>query len=541
MDNAKYFIFEKQIVDLNRYTELKKLLSILIICSSLSPGVTQENITVDSMITLGNRKIELSRISEAADLFIRARRVSDKTKNDKDYFKASVNLANLYTLYSRTPEAEKIFSKIQPKEIYGAELNCQYYHRKAFFFNQTGLLDSAIIYSQKSLEIANKHNLKSAKGTVLNELSNIYLRKGEYDKAVKFAHSSCDLYKNQPRYYANAYFNKAVVYHKMENFDSSIAMLKDNLKNIEETQWHSVKGPIYFYLADAYFKLNDSLKGFKYLSLERLENIKKQKEEHIKSFNNLMIEYETEQKNLEIAQNKNLINRQVYEQKRLTVFVVSLTVLLILAIVFTLTLRRKNRKLRDLIEENEFLVGEANHRIKNNLQLINSLIADEMEKKGAKEDDHMIQVASKIETITTLHQQLYLNDDKSLIDLSNYLKILLNNLSHLLTPNEIVLNKDFKVVHYHADRSVYIGLVLNELVINSIKHAFLKNQNYKEINVSLKELGNVIILTFRDNGVGFNPDYKPHLVDLLTKQLRAKVTLENKNGFNFKMEIKTTR
>jgi len=516
---------------------LKKLLVILIILTVSFQGVCQQETTVDSLLKMGNRKVELGRISEAVELFIRARKVSDKNNNETEYFEASVSLANLYTLYSRTAEAKEIFAEINPKDLYGAELNCQYYHRKAFFFNQTGKLDSAIYYSEKALDLANENNLKSAKGTVLNELSNIYLRLGDYEKALEFADSSCELYEDQPRYYANAYFNKAVVFHKMENYDSSIVLLKDNLNNIKDTKWHSVKGPIYFYLSDAYFKLNDSLKGYEYLSLERLENLEKQKQEHIKSFNNLMLEYETEQKNLELAQNKNTINQQIYEQKRLNVFIISLSILLLLALIFTLVFRQKNKKLHRLIKENEFLVGEANHRIKNNLQLINSLIADEMDKKGAREDEHLVQIASKIETITMLHQQLYLKEDKTLIDLSNYLDNLLQNLNQLLQPNGIGLDKKLNEVHFHADRSVYIGLILNELVINSIKHAFRENSEDKQITISLKEEQNVIHFTYHDNGVGLSNKEEPHLVDLMGKQLKAKYRFKSEEGFYFEMEV----
>ena len=99
---------------------MKKLLVILIILTVSFQGVCQQETTVDSLLKMGNRKVELGRISEAVELFIRARKVSDKNNNETEYFEASVSLANLYTLYSRTAEAKEIFAEINPKDLYGA-------------------------------------------------------------------------------------------------------------------------------------------------------------------------------------------------------------------------------------------------------------------------------------------------------------------------------------------------------------------------------------------------------------------------------------
>ncbi|MBW6484359.1 MAG: sensor histidine kinase [Vicingaceae bacterium] len=250
--------------------------------------------------------------------------------------------------------------------------------------------------------------------------------------------------------------------------------------------------------------------------------------------------FKTEQKNAEIINQKNIIIQEKQRQKTFFIAIISLIILLSISLIFYITVKAKNKRLSKLLKENEFFVGEANHRIKNNLQLIVSLVAREKNKKENENHEALTNIVTKIESIATLHQQLYINEEKNKINLKDYLNELCDNLLPLLEAKNIVLKRDFDEVLFSIEKSVYIGLILNELIINSLKHGFSENANStKEINIQYKNSNNKKIeFTYSDNGKGLTDKEKPKLIHLLCKQIKAEYTIENKNGFYFKTAIK---
>ncbi len=497
----------------------------------------QDSMFVETKLKSAAIQYILNDYKTTFSLLTDAIQISKKIKNEELIFKANVQLANFYIMESKLKQAQKIFDDNRPISTFSPQNVCSYYHRKAFFHNQKNELDSAIYFSNEALEIASQYHLQDAKGTIFNELANIHQKKGDYQKAIEYYDKTCFIYKNKLRYYANAYFNKATIYYLQENYTSAIHHLKINLESIQNTNWSTVKGPIMDYLSKSYFALGDSLNGYKYLALYNEQVLETNNIESNKILNKLQVEYETEQKSKEILEQKAIIDSHKNFRRNILFIFIFLLVLIITSLLFYFNIHKKNKTLSNLLNENEFLMGEANHRIKNNLQLIVSLLAHENEKIENHDMNSLRSITSKIESISTLHQQLYMNEEKDTIELSVYLNNICSNLHSILRAKEINLNINLKAISYDINSSVYIGLLINELIINSIKHAFNNKQIDKVINLILEVNGKNAKLIYQDNGVGISNDTKPHLIHLLCAQLKQKSFIDNRNGFYFEISL----
>ncbi|UKN00983.1 sensor histidine kinase [Paracrocinitomix mangrovi] len=491
---------------------------------------------------LKNKGVEQVREGDLTSAFKNLRLAQQYSKaigNKQLYFESNVEMVNFYMMKSEIVKAGEVLDLIEPSSVYTPLSNCKYYHRKAFYYNQQHILDSAAECSFNALRIANKYGLDSEKGVIYNELGNIYERMFDYDSSIYFYSKAESFFPKNSIDYANTYFNKSRIHYLKKELDSCVYKLKILEEQIKDSTWSRIKAPVYHYIAVCYFEMEDSIEASKYVVLGAREEIEIQIKQHGKDIARIEAEFETEQKNLRIKQQEETIVKELKEKEILSWFIVLMSFSIVIIFGFYFVIRRKNKRLNLLLRENEFLVGEANHRIKNNLQLIVSLVAREIDKSDKNEIDALTSLASKIESIATMHQQLYLAEEKSQIDLGEYINSLCKNLNAFCTEKNI--NFNYKVQQpllINASKSIYIGLLVNELVINSVKHAFNLDVNNAEIQLDLSISDkSEISLKFSDNGIGINENEKPKLVDMLCRQIKAKYKVTTNNGFNFSMSL----
>jgi len=194
-----------------------------------------------------------------------------------------------------------------------------------------------------------------------------------------------------------------------------------------------------------------------------------------------------------------------------------------------------------------FLMQELNHRVKNNLQLITSLI----DIQSFQIDNQRIQkklrtLQARVFTVSRIHDLLNLSDNDKGVSIKSFI----NNLTaDLITfsGQKIYFHSNISDLVLPSNKLTYLGLILNELIINSIKHAFKQEQEHKEIHVSLAESGNNITIQYSDNGVGFDKsrpftdDHKGMgLMRLLIKELKGTMDIEVSNGSIFTIKLPKT-
>ncbi len=523
-----------------------KLLSVLFLVSWSSfifcqdKEVDVHKIQLNKLIQQGRQFYDDGMSDRAFENFAKAKMISESLGFKELSFVASIELANIYLMRSESAKAEILLRSISPDPKFKPEINCQYYHRLAFFYNQNGKTDSAKIQSLKALSIADKHGVKGIKGVVFNELGYVSERNFLYDTALVYYNKARSEFDKKSYDYANATYNFSRIYYHLEMYDSVVYYLAPLLNQIEDSHWYLIKSPGNHFLTESYFKLNDSLSA--YIAQEKslraeLEIIKTA---HGTNLENLKMAYDTEGQKIKINSQAALLDQEREEKTVVFRFAVILGTALLFIITSLFIIRKKNRKLKKLLKENEFLVGEANHRIKNNLQVIVSLVAREMSKKEDQEIDALRNLGSKIESIATLHQQMYINEEKDEINLSKYLSNLTENLEPIYSAKGIQLEIELdEMLSYSVSKSIYLGLLFNELIINSIKHGFNDSSTNKIIKADFKvESGGKIKFEYSDNGVGIKDAKKPKLIDMMCRQLKSKYEIWNENGFHFKVIVK---
>ncbi|AXH10270.1 histidine kinase [Malaciobacter halophilus] len=213
--------------------------------------------------------------------------------------------------------------------------------------------------------------------------------------------------------------------------------------------------------------------------------------------------------------NKKLILQQKNEQKRLKEKV-----------------NEKTYDLKKALDEKGLLLKELNHRVKNNMQTIVSLIrlqSDEIEDKRLK--DVLTTIQNRINAMGHLHELLYKQDNISNIDTKKYFTLLIDEVKQSYS-NQIIINLVVKA-NLNTNQAIYCGLILNELITNSFKHAFEKN--FGKINIVLTKKKDIFNLLVEDNGKGYDTK-KTHnslglmLVDTLVhNQLKGQLKIDSTN------------
>ena len=196
----------------------------------------------------------------------------------------------------------------------------------------------------------------------------------------------------------------------------------------------------------------------------------------------------------------------------------------------------------------ETLLKELNHRVKNNLQLVSSLL----QKQANLSTDSSAKVAlldtkNRLLSLILLHQRLYGNENTTQIFMPKYLKELAESILisyHSIEEEDIIYDTDD--VWLDVELAISIGLMANELITNSFKHAF-DNISEPKLFISFKRDRTNFILRIKDNGVGMNKNsesssFGMELIELLTKQLKGKLEKESSsNGCTFTLTFNTIR
>lgn len=198
--------------------------------------------------------------------------------------------------------------------------------------------------------------------------------------------------------------------------------------------------------------------------------------------------------------------------------------------------------------QNELLLKEIHHRVKNNLQMVSSLlhlqsahITDEDVRLAVSEGQH------RVESMALIHQKLYQRDNLAAIEMRDYLQNLVQSLIDTFEadPDRIRFDLNMPELELDVDTAVPLGLIVNELITNSLKYAFPDGRE-GTITVSLQKAGTGLELFVGDDGVGkantaTGTSFGSQLVLLLSAQLGGKISQETTAGYATRLTIKQTQ
>lgn len=269
-----------------------------------------------------------------------------------------------------------------------------------------------------------------------------------------------------------------------------------------------------------FFKKKELLIRDTLLSLNNFESIQR-----------LRQEFDLERKDAQIEKQTETIN----QQNRIWRGLIGITMLMAVGILFLLYFARQSRRAK---ERNALLLKELNHRVKNNLQTVSSImrlqarqIKDPMVKEVLNESQ------ARLDALSLIHQQLYRTDDVENINLEKFIHDLIDKLllTHDLLDKPFERNISIEKTPMSVDVALPMGLIINELLTNSFKYAYPSVSEAK-LTIQLQKKK----FHYADNGEGLPKNFAPEktstfgtqLIVSLSKQLRAKLKLYNLDGAN---------
>jgi PAS domain S-box-containing protein len=168
--------------------------------------------------------------------------------------------------------------------------------------------------------------------------------------------------------------------------------------------------------------------------------------------------------------------------------------------------RRANAELKSALQAQNLLLNEVDHRVKNNLQMIASLIV--MQSRNIPDPairQSLTSMLERVEALSAVHRRLYKSTDVSRFDLAEFSRELTRDLVNASSRSDIRLQFDLDPVEVPPERAAPIALMINELVTNSLKHAFAEDRPGK-IALSVKRIDGHATITIEDDGVGIKAD-----------------------------------
>ena len=421
------------------------------------------------------------------------------------------------------------------------------------------------------VRLSNKEIVASAKGDCYAALGkyakaeNEYLKMIELDKEM-FRHSGRQMYSLENALVgAAAYFKIGHFYYQTGRFSAARPYLEQALNFKKYSASRSQQKDIHYILFQvdsAEAKYNSAIKHFRiHKSLnDSIFNARKSKQ-----IAELQIKYDTDKKELELEAFRSRERLQMQRLGRATT-VRNFTYVLVAVLVGFLGLgysryrlkqksnkqlqaqqneiNLKNIALQQLVNEKEWLVKEIHHRVKNNFQVVVGLL--ETQAGYLKNGDTLRAMQDsrhRIQAMAMIHQKLYQTENMSAINVADYVYELVDYLRSSFETKMISFIVEVEPITLSVSESLPIGLILNEVITNSIKYAFGKEAE-GTITVSLRRASHhELVLSIADNGVGLPPGFNfkksnsmgINLLKGLVEDIDGNFVVENYNGVRYEI------
>jgi len=497
---------------------------------------------------------EIGKYKQANKEFVESISFFEKEKDTLNIAEVYLNLGSLCTKIKCYDKAFTYFLNAREKyKLVNSSLGEAFvYSEIANLKVKENNLDTALIYYFKAENIWAKVDRKKEIGKIYTKVGSIYKTKKQYQKAIKYLQQSIINFKSINYQYgiaessellgsifletgktteAKKMFNIVIDLSGKIEAKSILSKAYKNLYFIEKKYKNFEKSLIYY---EKYNKLEDEL-----FNIENNKNIVE-----IQSKYDVLVN----QKKIENLRNSTRINRLIIEknklkakqQRNLTLILfvsVILAILLVLVIYYRFIKNKKlSKELYIALNDREVLLKELHHRVKNNLQIISSLLYLQSNNTKNKSVDEILQVSrNRISTMLMIHEKLYKSKNFKSINLREYISDLSNNLlkSSDAKNRNIKINIEIQEIDLDINKLIPCGLIVNELITNSLKHAF-KGEIGGNIYIKSTNYKNICTIKIIDDGVGLPDNFDINktnslglrLVTGLAKQIDGTINID---------------
>lgn len=419
----------------------------------------------------------------------KAMRLAEKIHAEKDIYGSQVNMAVALVGLNEPARAEQLFYEVEKKAIAhnDKDVLITTYEGLGDIFLSRGNYSKAQDYFLKGMETAKLNQRKERIEVFYRKLSKTSRQSGKYDLAMAYMDSSAALSQDLLNAENLRQLNEMAVVHESAEKEKQIEKLniQNTLSKAESSHRKAERN--YFIIAAVLFMM---LAVFAYIAFTS----NRKKKEQI------------------------TVQKQAIEKS---------------------------------LQEKEVLLREIHHRVKNNLQVVSSLLSLQ---SNYITDEHALQAVkesrNRVHSMSLIHQNLYQERDLRGIEIQDYIGKLCDNLfdSYNIQYKKIKLIKELEPLNLDVDIVVPLGLILNELISNSLKYAFADGRE-GAIKIILKEENAILKLGVHDNGIGINIKdglkreyafgYK--MINAFLKKLKGEMKICSEGGTKIDIEIKNYR
>lgn len=519
--------------------------------------------------------------------YIRAYEVNTKMENlwkrkaDSVKIDFGINKSALYSLLNLIPDAirerRNEFLKMSNKNDTNALAG--FYNDIGVYYNRIKNSDSAEVYFEKAKELL-EHKKVPAEKVIFYEffkaliggnLGLSYFNKGNHEKAIPLLVQDIYFSKKHGDYMSafnshnlmvECYLLKGQKAIAKRHLDTAEVLLQSHLGDIAQR--------IKFILIKAKFyqAIDDNKQAIKYLNNYLLLKDSLADLEREQNLLNTEIAFKVEQKETELLEKNRIIEQKKLEEakeKAFKAYSVAGIIFLIGLVVFLIMVNHLSKKrekelfqkneqikfqhsqIEQSLKEKELLIREVHHRVKNNLQIITSMLGLQISKVEGTDSEAILREAQqRIGSIALTHRMLYQNANLNNILINEYISNLVKQIKESFPPSNISLEITLSQNQYklNIDSAVPLGLLINEVLTNAFKHAFPLGKK-GHIKITLTENKDQYVLNISDDGIGLPDDFKLNdkksmgmdLIHILAEQLDSKLIIERNNGTSFSLEI----
>lgn len=530
---------------------------------------------------------DLNNLNKAVEANTWYDKLANRT-NDPKYIGAITKKSWIYNSFGLNRQAiierRKEFMEEFPNRRHDTDFITSYYNDVGVYYNRMKRSDSALFYflkadgyiSMKLTYTRNKTHYQFFKALIEGNMALAYTNTGDYSKAVPYLLT--DVYYSKRVNDMQSAFNSCVLlstcYIKLDKMHLA-ELYADSAREISIAYYTKplVKLKLLYLeaeLLDAQGKAPQAIEKFKaYMNLK--DSISSSEKEL--QLINQQVALDIQKKDNELNSKNEVIKSAAVNEGKQKVFRAYLmagliiTIILVGFLVYTNTnskrreeelgmknqqIQIQNKQIEASLKEKEMLLREIHHRVKNNLQIINSVINLQSEKTQEGElNDVLAELKGRISSIALTHQMLYQKGTANSVVLCEYMQNLIAQIyksyeNENVKVNYSCNNQEFSV---NIDTAIPMGLLVNEIMTNSFKHAFKKTKA-GVIDITNEISGNQVNLIIKDNGSGFPQNFdktleKPNslgfeLIAILIKQIEATMKMENYNGARFTISFKAS-
>lgn len=446
--------------------------------------------------------------------------------------------------------------KIKKDELYG-----EYLYRLSSTYRAQGLNNKGIEYAKKAIEFGRQHKFENVEATGILLLRGMTPNISASEK-IDLCKKALSLYKRSFNYYHTSamYLSIGESYMKLNEFHLSKQYLDSVIKFtivIDSfyvlSNAHKLKSRLY----EQQGNLKKALSNYKiYQEYTEKDHLYKENRKVLEI--NAKFNYEKESlKNKVLEQN---ITIEKEEKNNLLIGLIILFILLCSLVYLTIRVAKKrkevkkqaqiikdkNIELSDALDENKLLLKELNHRVNNNLALILSLVKFQYyEVDEPKYKEKFQSLENRIKTIAAAHEQLLYNKenlDGDNYDVQEYLSKIANALIDIST-RKIELNLKARDINLNIDTMLPVGILINELISNSLKHAISEPLLSIYIHITLDQ--SKVQIIYKDSGTKFKEATSKkslgvNIINSMVKQLKGTIQRE-KSEYQISLQLKNSK